>query len=250
MSEPVDASRAPAAAAAPPPPTHVAVIMDGNGRWAQSRGLPRVAGHKRGAEAVRATIEAATEHEVRYLTLFGFSSENWKRPATEIADLMGLLRHYLRAELAELHRNGVRVRVIGERARLDPDIVALVQQAEETTRANARLVLTIALSYGGRADIVAAARRLAEAARAGTIDPATIDEDAFARALSTDGIPDPDLLIRTSGEQRISNFLLWQSAYTEFLFVDTLWPDFGKREFGAAVAEFQRRERRYGASGR
>ena len=250
MSEPVDASRAPAAASAPPPPTHVAVIMDGNGRWAQSRGLPRVAGHKRGAEAVRATIEAAIEHEVRYLTLFGFSSENWKRPATEIADLMGLLRHYLRAELAELHRNGVRVRVIGERARLDPDIVALVQQAEETTRANARLVLTIALSYGGRADIVAAARRLAEAARAGTIDPASIDEDAFARALSTDGIPDPDLLIRTSGEQRISNFLLWQSAYTEFLFVDTLWPDFGKREFAAAVAEFQRRERRYGASGR
>ena len=250
MSEPVDASRAPAAASAAPPPTHVAVIMDGNGRWAQSRGLPRVAGHKRGAEAVRASIEAAIEHEVRYLTLFGFSSENWKRPATEIADLMGLLRHYLRAELAELHRNGVRVRVIGERARLDPDIVALVQQAEETTRANARLVLTIALSYGGRADIVAAARRLAEAARAGTIDPASIDEDAFARALSTDGIPDPDLLIRTSGEQRISNFLLWQSAYTEFLFVDTLWPDFGKREFAAAVAEFQRRERRYGASGR
>src|SRR5262245_30096280 len=163
MSEPVDAERAPAGEGArgTQPPLHVAVIMDGNGRWAKARGLPRIAGHRRGAEAVRATIEAAIEHGVRYLTLFGFSSENWKRPAAEVADLMGLLRHYLRAELAELHRNGVKLRVIGERSRFDGDIVALIQQAEETTSANTRLALTIALSYGGRADIAGAARRLA-----------------------------------------------------------------------------------------
>ena len=246
MSDSLDAQRAPAASC--PPPVHVAVIMDGNGRWAQARGLPRVAGHRRGAEAVRATVEAAIEHGVRYLTLFGFSSENWKRPASEIADLMGLLRHYLRAELAELHRNGVRVRVIGERGRLAPDIVALIAQSEETTRANARLDLTIAISYGGRADIAAAARALAEDVRTGRLAPAAIDEAALDARLSTSGLPDPDLLIRTSGEKRISNFLLWQSAYTEFVFVETLWPDFGRRDFADAIAEFQRRDRRYGAA--
>jgi undecaprenyl diphosphate synthase len=241
---------APVSAAPAPPPTHVAIIMDGNGRWAKARGLPRIAGHRRGADSVRAVIEAATECGVRYLTLFGFSSENWRRPADEVTALMGLLRHYLRAELAELHRNGVRLRIVGERERLAPDIVALICNAEETTRANTRLELTVALSYGGRAEIAAAARRLAEQVRAGQLSPDAIDEERLGGALWTTGLPDPDLLVRTSGEKRISNFLLWQTAYTEFVFVDTLWPDFGKREFADAMAEFQRRERRYGTAGR
>jgi undecaprenyl diphosphate synthase len=232
------------------PPVHVAIIMDGNGRWAKARGLPRIAGHRRGADSVRAVIEAATECGVRYLTLFGFSSENWRRPADEVTALMGLLRHYLRAELAELHRNGVRLRIVGERQRLAPDIVALIGNAEETTRANTRLDLTVALSYGGRAEIAAAARRLAEQVRSGELSPDAIDEERLGGALWTAGLPDPDLLVRTSGEKRISNFLLWQTAYTEFVFVDTLWPDFGKREFADAIAEFQRRERRYGTAGR
>ncbi|MBI3505711.1 MAG: isoprenyl transferase [Proteobacteria bacterium] len=228
-------------------PQHVAIIMDGNGRWAKARGLPRVAGHRRGAEAVRNAVEAAGELGVRYLTLFGFSSENWRRPADEVSDLMGLLRHYLRSEIAELHGKGVRVRVIGDRTRLPADVVALVDGAEETTRANTRLDLVIALSYGARDELVAAARALAQAAKRGEIDPDKIDEAAFAERLHTAGIPDPDLLVRTSGEKRISNFLLWQCAYTEFVFLDVLWPDFGRREFEAAIAEFGRRERRYGA---
>jgi undecaprenyl diphosphate synthase len=247
MSDSLDA--APKAAAPAPPPRHVAIIMDGNGRWAKARGLPRVAGHRRGADAVRAAIEGAIEQGVRYLTLFGFSSENWKRPASEISDLMGLLRHYLRAELAELHRNGVRLRVIGERERLAPDIVALIANAEETTRANTRLDLVIALSYGGRADIADAARRLAHEVKAGRLDPDAIDVARIDAALWTAGVPDPDLLIRTSGEQRISNFLLWQCAYAEFVFVDTMWPDFGQADLARAISEFQRRERRYGAAG-
>jgi undecaprenyl diphosphate synthase len=223
--------------------------MDGNGRWAKRRGLPRVAGHRRGADSVRAVIEAAVEHGVRHLTLFSFSSENWRRPADEVSDLMGLLRHYLRAELAELHRNGIRMRVVGERDRLAPDIVALIRTGEETTRANTRLELTIALSYGGRAEIVAAARRLAEEVLAGTLQPSDIDEGAFAARLWSADVPDPDLIIRTSGEKRVSNFLLWQCAYTEFVFVDTLWPDFGKQEFADAISEFRRRERRFGSAG-
>lgn len=228
-------------------PRHVAIIMDGNGRWAKARGLPRVAGHRRGADAVRNAVQAAGELGVRYLTLFGFSSENWKRPADEISDLMGLLRHYLRSEIAELHSKGVRVRVIGDRTRLPADVVALIEGAEETTRANSRLDLIVALSYGARDEIVAAARALAAAAKRGEIDPDTIDETAFNARLYTADIPDPDLLVRTSGEKRISNFLLWQSAYTEFVFLDVLWPDFGRREFEAAIAEFGRRDRRYGA---
>jgi undecaprenyl diphosphate synthase len=230
-------------------PAHVAIIMDGNGRWAKQRGLPRTAGHKRGAEAVRAAVTAAAELGIRYLTLFGFSSENWKRPLAEIDDLMGLLRHYLRGEIAELHKNGVRLRVIGDRERLAPDIVALIADAEEMTRANRGLNLTIALSYGGRAEIVAAARRIAAAAAAGDLAPGDVDERRFAGFLSTSGIPDPDMIIRTSGEKRISNFLLWQSAYAELLFLDTLWPDFTKRELEHAIVEFQRRERRYGTAG-
>ncbi|HEX6843397.1 MAG TPA: isoprenyl transferase [Stellaceae bacterium] len=232
----------------PPPPAHVAIIMDGNGRWAKSRGLPRIAGHRSGAEAVRRTVRAAGELGVAYLTLFGFSSENWRRPADEIDDLMGLLRHYLRGEIAELHGNGVRVRVIGERSRLAPDIVTLIDNAEALTRDNRGLRLAIALSYGGRAEITRAARTIAEAVKAGRIAPDAVDESLFARYLLTADMPDPDLVIRTSGEQRISNFLLWQTAYSELVFTQTLWPDFGKADLEKALRDYHGRERRYGAS--
>jgi undecaprenyl diphosphate synthase len=229
------------------PPSHVAIIMDGNGRWAQSRGLPRIVGHRQGAEAVRRTVRAAAELGIRYLTLFSFSSENWKRPAVEVEELMGLLRRYLRSEIAELRENGVQLRIIGDRSRLAPDIVRMIEEAEAHTRDNDRLVLVLALSYGGRQDIAAACRSLAELVAKGELDPAAIDERLLATALATDGIPDPDLLIRTSGEQRISNFLLWQLAYSELVFTDRLWPDFGKDDLLAAIADFQQRDRRYGA---
>jgi len=231
------------------PPTHVAIIMDGNGRWALSRGLPRTAGHRRGAEAVRTAVRTAAKLDVRYLTLYGFSSENWKRPVSEVNDLMGLLRYYLRSEIAELHKEGVRLRVIGERERLDPDIVAMIEDAEGRTAENRRLTLTVALSYGGRTEITAAARRLAADVASGKLKPEDIDEAAFAARLFTADMPDPDLLIRTSGEKRISNFLLWQLAYAEFVFVDTLWPDFSESDFENAIREYQGRERRYGATG-
>ncbi|HVA12710.1 MAG TPA: isoprenyl transferase [Stellaceae bacterium] len=233
---------------APVPPAHVAIIMDGNGRWAKARGLPRIAGHRRGAEAVRRTVVAAAELGISYLTLFGFSSENWKRPSDEINDLMGLLRHYLRGEIAELHRQGVRVVVIGDRTRLAPDIVTLIVNAEQLTAANTRLTLIVALSYGGRDDIVQATRKLAEDVVAGRLPAKDIDEARVSAALFTAGIPDPDLLIRTSGEQRISNFLLWQSAYTELVFIETLWPDFGRADLERAISDFHGRERRFGAS--
>jgi undecaprenyl diphosphate synthase len=229
-------------------PRHIAIIMDGNGRWAQARGLPRIAGHRQGAEAVRRTVRAAGELDIPYLTLFGFSSENWKRPLAEIDDLMGLLRHYLRGEIAELHRNGVRLRVIGDRERLAPDIVTLIANAEALTRDNTGVKLTIALSYGGRAEIAAAVRALAAKAVEGGLVPDAIDEDVISRHLFTAGIPDPDLLIRTSGEQRISNFLLWQCAYSELMFTKTLWPDFGGADLEQAIADFGCRDRRYGAS--
>jgi undecaprenyl diphosphate synthase len=232
----------------PAPPTHVAVIMDGNGRWATARGLPRIAGHRRGAEAVRRTVTAAGELGIAYLTLFGFSSENWKRPLAEVDDLMGLLRHYLRGEIAELHRNGVRLRVIGQRARLAPDIVTLIENGENLTRDNSGLQLTIALSYGGRDEIALAARAIARRVAAGELDLEAIDEACVAEHLLTADIPDPDLVIRTSGEQRISNFLLWQTAYAEFIFTETLWPDFAKSDLESAVRDFHGRERRYGAS--
>jgi len=231
-----------------PPPAHVAIIMDGNGRWAKARGLPRVAGHRRGGEAVRRTVIAAGELGIPYLTLFGFSSENWKRPADEVGDLMSLLRHYLRGEVAELHRNNVRVRVIGDRERLAPDIVSLIDNTEALTAGNTGLVLSVALSYGGRAEIAGAARRIAEAAVAGRLSPDQVDETVFARYLLTADVPDPDLVIRTSGEQRLSNFLLWQTAYSEFVFLDTLWPDFTKTDLERALSEFHGRERRYGAT--
>jgi undecaprenyl diphosphate synthase len=236
--------------AAPPPrlPRHVAIIMDGNGRWAQARGLPRIAGHRQGADAVRRTLVAAGELGIPYLTLFGFSSENWKRPPDEIESLMGLLRHYLRSEIAELHRHGVRLRIIGERDRLAGDIAGLIRNAEILTCDNDRLNLTIALSYGGRAEIVAAARAIAAEVMAGKLALDRIDEAAIGRHLFTSELPEPDLLIRTSGEQRISNFLLWQCAYAELVFTKTLWPDFGRADLEQAVADFGGRERRYGAS--
>jgi undecaprenyl diphosphate synthase len=221
--------------------------MDGNGRWARAHGMPRTLGHRQGAEAVRRTIEAAGEAGISYLTLFGFSSENWQRPADEVRDLMGLLRRYLRSELAEIRKNGIRLRFVGDLTRLPPDIVATIREAEDLTDAGSGLNLTIALSYGGRQEIVSAARRLAERAVAGEIDPAAIDEQLFERELLTLGLPDPDLMIRTSGEQRISNFLLWQSAYSELVFVDKYWPDFGKEDLEAAIEEYARRDRRYGA---
>jgi undecaprenyl diphosphate synthase len=246
----VDPVEAVAAAAAETPaatPCHVAIIMDGNGRWAARRALPRVAGHRAGVEAVRRTIRATMESGIAWLTLYAFSSENWRRPAEEVTDLTGLLRHFLRNEVSELDRHGVRLRVIGDRARFDRDIQAELEAAERRTAGNAKLNLVIALSYGGRAEIVAAARAAAVAARAGTLDPAALDEAGFAALLSTTGIPDPDLIIRTSGEQRLSNFLLWQSAYAELVFLDVLWPDFAAAHFGEALAEFNRRERRFGA---
>jgi undecaprenyl diphosphate synthase len=230
------------------PPAHVAIIMDGNGRWAKARGLPRIAGHRKGAEAVRRTIEAARALGVGHVTLFSFSSENWARPLGEVTELMSLLRFYLRSEIAELHKSGVRLRVIGDRSRLAADIVQLVENGEAITAGNTALTLILALSYGSRQEIVEAARGLARRVAAGELGLEEIDEARFAATLSTAGIPDPDLVIRTSGEQRLSNFLLWQSAYAELVFIDRLWPDFSREDLEDAIQEFHRRERRYGAS--
>jgi undecaprenyl diphosphate synthase len=228
-------------------PAHVAIIMDGNGRWARARGLPRVAGHRAGAEAVRRTIQAAIRHGVRWLTLYAFSAENWRRPASEVLDLTGLLRHYLRSEIAALAAEGVRLSIIGEPGRFDADIQRELAAAESLTAGNERLNLTVALSYGARSEIIAATRAAAAAIAAGRLDPNDLDEQRFAGFLATAGKPDPDLIIRTSGEQRLSNFLLWQAAYSELVFVDVLWPDFGEADFAAALAEYARRERRFGA---
>jgi undecaprenyl diphosphate synthase len=235
-------------AASPEPPVHVAIIMDGNRRWARSRGMPPVYGHRRGADAVKRAVEGCANAGVRYLTLFAFSSENWRRPAGEVHDLMDLLRIYLRREINELCRNGVRLRVIGDRSGLAPDIGALIEDAERRSRDNQRLTVIMALNYGSRREITEAARRLALEARSGEIDPARLDEAMFASRLETAGVPDPDLLIRTSGEQRISNFLLWQLAYTELVFVPVSWPDFAEEHLLDAIQEYQKRERRYGAS--
>jgi undecaprenyl diphosphate synthase len=236
----------PQPSAAPPAPRHVAIIMDGNGRWAQLRGLPRTAGHKQGAEAVRRTLTGAAELGVQYLTLFGFSAENWRRPESEVDALMGLLRVYLRGEIAEMHAKGARVRVIGDIERFAPDIVGMIRHAEELTRENSRINLTVALSYGGRQEIAAAARILAREAAEGRLKPEAINEALFETCLTTAGMPDPDLLIRTSGEMRISNFLLWQSAYAELVFADVLWPDFDRKHLEEAIREYNRRERRFG----
>lgn len=230
-------------------PFHVAIIMDGNGRWASARNLKRGAGHRQGAEAVKRTIEAASRSGVRYLTLFSFSSENWKRPKAEIGDLMSLLRFYLANEVDFLHRHGVQFRAIGDRERLSRDIVALIERTEAATAQNQGLTLVVALSYGSRAEITRAARKLAEDVAAGRLAAEQITEDEVSRRLYTHGIPDPDLIIRTSGEQRISNFLLWQAAYAELVFTDTLWPDFCAEDFEGALREFERRERRFGTTG-
>jgi|TARA_B100000614_G_scaffold262665_1_gene297499 undecaprenyl diphosphate synthase len=228
------------------PPRHVAIIMDGNGRWAAKRHLPRAAGHRQGVEAVRVIVRAAGELGIEYLTLYGFSSENWKRPADEVNDLMGLLRLYIRRDLAELHQNGVRIRIIGERDHLEADIVALIEEAEALTRNNARLQLVIAFNYGGQNEIASAVRKIAREVKAGRIEPDEITPDTVARFLDTAGVPDPDLIIRTSGEKRLSNFLIWQSAYSELVFSEALWPDFTPDRLREAIAEYDRRERRFG----
>nr|WP_275451035.1 isoprenyl transferase [Afipia sp. P52-10] len=239
------ASLAPASAPADVP-RHVAIIMDGNGRWAAARGLPRGEGHRRGVEALRRVVRGAGELGISYLTIFSFSSENWSRPAEEIGDLFGLLRRFIRNDLADLHRDGVRVRIIGERGGLDPDIVALLTEAEELTRNNTRLTLVVAFNYGSRQEIARAAQRLAQEVASGERDPTTIDAAAIESYLDTSELPDPDLIIRTSGEQRLSNFLMWQAAYSEFVFVPVHWPDFDKAALSNAINEYARRERRFG----
>lgn len=226
---------------------HVAIIMDGNGRWAMNRGLPRLVGHRKGADAVRAVVEACPDLGVEILTLFAFSTENWKRSDDEVAGLMNLFRRYMRREAAELSRRGARVLFLGDREALAPDIRKLMAGIEEQTATNDRLTLVIAINYGGRAEIASAARRLAMRAAAGEIDPEAVDEGMLASALGAPGLPDPDLLIRTSGEQRLSNFLLWQCAYAEFMFVDELWPDFDGAALARALDAYGARERRFGA---
>ena len=227
-------------------PLHVAVIMDGNGRWAAARGLPRAEGHRRGVEALRRSVRAAFELGISYLTIFSFSSENWSRPAAEIGDLFGLLRRFIRNDLARLHSDGVRVRVIGERDGLEPDICALLQEAEELTCNNSRLHLVVAFNYGSRQEIARAAQRLAREVAEGGRDPASIDAETLGQYLDAPDVPHPDLIIRTSGEQRLSNFLMWQAAYSELVFVPIHWPDFDKAVLEAAIAEYARRERRFG----
>jgi undecaprenyl diphosphate synthase len=227
-------------------PRHVAIIMDGNGRWAQTRGLPRAAGHRSGVEAVRRTVKAAMELGIPYLTIYSFSSENWSRPESEIDDLMGLMKRFIRSDLAELHHNGVRIRVIGERDGVDPELLELIDEAVAVTTENTSLDLVIAFNYGSRAEIARAARRLAERVAAGEISPDDVTPEALGAELDTQGVPDPDLLIRTSGELRLSNFLLWQAAYTEFVFLDAFWPDFGRDLLEQAIKEYCARQRRFG----
>jgi undecaprenyl diphosphate synthase len=227
-------------------PRHVAIIMDGNGRWAAARGLPRAEGHWRGVEALRRTIRAAGEIGIKFVTIFSFSAENWSRPASEIGELMGLLRRFVRNDLAELHKSNVRVRVIGERVGLDPDIGRLLIEAEELTRNNDGLTLVVAFNYGARQEIVRAARKIADEVAHGRMKVDDIDMETVTRFLDAPDIPDPDLIIRTSGEQRLSNFLLWQSAYSELVFVPTYWPDFDRAALESAIREYQQRERRFG----
>jgi undecaprenyl diphosphate synthase len=230
-------------------PQHVAVIMDGNGRWAKLRSLPRHAGHRSGVKAVRETVEHAARRGVAILTLFAFSSENWRRPQDEVGRLMSLFVEALQREVDELHRNNVRLRFIGARQQLNEGLLAKIGAAEARTRDNGGLTLNIAVAYGGRWDIVEAARRLAAKVAANDLSPGAIDEDKFASELELAGLPDPDLLIRTGGEQRVSNFLLWNLAYSELYFCDALWPDFGTDEFDKALSYFAQRQRRYGHTG-
>ncbi len=236
----------PALPVARPAPRHVAIIMDGNGRWAKARGLPRTFGHTKGVDAVRRTVRAAIELGIDYLTIYSFSSENWSRPPQEVDDLMGLIKRFIRRDLAELHRNGVAIRVIGERANLEPEMLGMIQEAEQLTAANTALTLVVAFNYGARAEITMAARRLAVSVASGELAPEDITEARLAACLETNGIPDPELLIRTSGELRLSNFLLWQAAYTEFVFVDNYWPDFGRELLQQAIDTYHARDRRFG----
>lgn len=235
-----------AAAGGEAPPRHIGLIMDGNGRWAKARGLPRIEGHRRGVEALRRTVRAAGDLGIEVLTIYSFSAENWSRPVAEVTDLMGLLRRFIRHDLAELHGANVRVRIIGERRDLAPDIRRLLEESEELTRANTGLMLVVAFNYGGRQEIARAAERIAERVRAGAMDPAEVTAEAIGRHLDAPELPDPDLIIRTSGEQRLSNFLLWQSAYSEFVFVPVYWPEFDAAALTGAIAEFRRRDRRFG----
>ena len=229
-------------------PQHVAIIMDGNGRWAKARGLPRTAGHKKGAATLRTIMTACRDAGVQCLTVYAFSSENWKRPSEEISDLMLLLKHYLQQELSTMQENGIRMRFIGDLSQLGMDIRDLIQEATDTTARNTAFTFTVALSYGARQEIVRAARKLAADVASGKLKPEDITEENFAAQLDTDGLPEPDLLIRTGGEQRLSNFLLWQSAYTEFHFTEVLWPDFDAAHFALALQDFAKRERRYGTA--
>jgi undecaprenyl diphosphate synthase len=229
-------------------PVHVGIIMDGNGRWAAARGLPRTEGHRRGVEAVRETVRAAGSLGIEYLTLFSFSSENWTRPPAEVQFLFGLLRMFIQSDLATLHKQGVRIRVIGERENVPGDIKSMLEEAERLTADNTAFTLVVAFNYGGRNEIVRAVRRVAKAAAEGRIDPGQITEETLARELDTAEIPDPDLIIRTSGELRLSNFLLWQSAYAELIFLPIYWPEFNRAALENAVDDYARRERRYGGT--
>ncbi|EMS97785.1 undecaprenyl pyrophosphate synthase [Agrobacterium tumefaciens str. Cherry 2E-2-2] len=228
-------------------PEHVAIIMDGNGRWAKQRGLPRVMGHRRGVEAVRETVRAAGDCGIRYLTLFAFSSENWRRPESEVSDLMGLLKAFIRRDLAELHRENVRVRIIGDRQGLKHDIRSLLEEAEQMTADNTKLTLVIAFNYGSRDEIARATAAIARDVAEGRLNAESITPEMISARLDTSGMPDPDLIIRTSGEERLSNFLLWQAAYSEFLFVPEYWPDFDRQRFFSAIEQYATRDRRFGA---
>jgi undecaprenyl diphosphate synthase len=249
-----DAARSRAKAQAPLPegsdsfevPRHVAIIMDGNGRWAAARGLPRVEGHRRGVEALRRTVRAAADLGISVLTIFSFSSENWSRPQSEIGDLMALLRRFIRKDLAELHESNVRVRIIGEREGLERDICLLLQEAEDLTRGNDGLTLVVAFNYGARQEIARAARRLAIEVAEGRLSADEVSPERLGSYLHAPDIPDPEVIIRTSGEQRLSNFLLWQAAYSELVFVPINWPDFDRAALEGAIAEYRRRERRFG----
>lgn len=241
-------ARAPISAVRPSfqAPNHVAIIMDGNGRWAAARGLPRSEGHRRGVEALRKAVRASGELGIRILTIFSFSAENWLRPAAEVRDLMGLLRRFIRHDLEELHRNNVLVRIIGERNGLELQIRQLLEEAEALTCENSGLTLVVAFNYGGRQEIAGAARLLAEDVASGRVSPGEVNAELLARYLDAPDLPDPDLIIRTSGEQRLSNFLLWQAAYSELVFLPIYWPDFDRSALESAIAEYRRRERRFG----
>lgn len=228
-------------------PHHIAIIMDGNGRWAKSRGLPRAVGHKKGADAVRSAVEGCLERGVKVLTLYAFSSENWSRPEDEVSDLMGLLRLYIKKEVSSLDKQGVQLRFIGQRERLAKDIIGQIESAENRTKHNDKLILVIAINYGGQAEIVDVVKKIAEQVKRGEMTVEDIDEDTISTGLYTAEWEDPDLIIRTSGEQRLSNFMLWQAAYSELLFMDLLWPDFNKKSLDDAIEAYNQRERRFGA---